>query len=493
MPLSLYAVLSVLLYIFILFLSSFLGTINSLNSSLQLFLQAFYGCIFVFFSTIRIKPSLQKLFIVLCVLIASFLFIGHSISPSTFSFLSTDSYQFILRIRDEHNHLGDLAGLGFIALIINPASPIITGLLLIFVIVIMAVSFSKSAFLGVLVVSSIMAFQKKGYYRIGFFVMLCISTAIISIYTTELSQIPPIQAGQKIMMQTLHLNPKQILSVRDSYYPQVFRAWKEAPLEQSLFGYGPGNYVYPSMKTGTTIDLTPAETHNLLLSIFIESGFLSLFWFLIFCSLILFIGLKQKNPSVYLFAYLLVNFQTDFTYVIPFFMALFFFFASQVVFGKNKSNNEKVARGVFAALILLFAVYSGVVYFSLRQIKNNLETQLTSAIIRQDRSSIQKTVQNLERLTPYEESELVHLSSIEEAFGNTTEAIRLLEKLSSYSPHWYLLYLPHELDLKQKEGTDIKRYLEKKKKDFALFPFSIEEKNKLNTLCQERVKIRCVK
>jgi len=492
MSISLYSLLSILLYLTILFFSSLFGSINTLHSSYQLFLQSLYGCVFVFSSFIYMKPKLQKILIILCFSITALLFIGHTISPSLFSFLTTDPYQFILRIQNEHNHLGDFAGIAFVATLLNPLHWIPTILFLLFTVGIMAVSFSKSAFLGVLVVFFVLAIQKKGKYLLGFLIILLISLITIAIYTKEFSGIPLIQSSQKIMTQTLHLNPKPLLSVRDSYYPQVFRAWKSAPLEQFLFGYGPGNYIYPSVKTGVTTDLTPAETHNIFLSIFIESGFLSLFWFLIFCIVILFVGLKQKNPSVYLFLYLLVNFQTDYTYIIPFFMVLFFFFAGQSVYKKDKSRREKIIMGIFFSIILIYTIYSGVTYFSLKQNKNMLETQLTQATIQQDKKTVQQTLKSLEELTPYEESELVKWSSIQEAFGNAPEAIRLLEKLSVYSPRWYLLYLPHQLDLQKKSNIDLNKYLMERKKDFAKFPFTKEEKKQLNTLCETYAKISCV-
>lgn len=502
MPLSFYAFFSLLLYLGILLFSSLFGSINILNSSSQLFLQALYGCIFVFSSLVPIRPSLQKKLLILIFIIASLLFIGYSFAPSFFSFLSADPYQFILRINGEHNHLGDLAGLGFVITLLASSYLILDIPIIFFALVIMAVSFSKSAFLGVLVVLFFLAIQKKGLYRVGFLILLVVSALIIGIYTKELSGIPFIQSGQKIMTQTLHLNPKPLLSVRDSYYPQVFRAWKTAPLEQFLFGYGPGNYIYPSIKTGVSTDLTPAETHNILLSIFIESGFLSLFWFLIFCILILYIGFKQKNPSVYLFLYLLINFQTDYTYVIPFFMGLFFFFAGQTI---SRISPETMslksfwqsalggrAMGIFVCIFLTFFIYSGATYFSLRQEHDNLEIKLTQAVNKQDKVAVQKISPILEQLTPYNEIELVRLSLAQESIGNYNEAVRLLDKLSIYSPHLYLYYFSDILNLLKREKLDIKQYLEKRKKDFALFILSQEEKDKLNGICKEYAKMLCV-
>jgi len=493
MPISFYSLIAFLFYLFLLFASSFIGSIDATQSFYRLFLQSIYGCIFIVSSIIYCKPSFQKIFLILCIEIASLLFVTHSLFPSLLPFLSTDSSQFILRFLDSHNHLGDLAGLGLIAIVINPLHLGIDLPILLFIFFIMVISFSKSAFLGVLAVLFVLAIQKKGFYRIGFLITLCISAVVICIYTKELSRIPLIKSAQKIMTQTLHLEPKPLLSERDSYFPQVFRAWKTAPLEQLLFGYGPGNYRYPSTKTGLTADLTSAETHSIFLSIFIESGLLSLFWFLLFCSLILFVGLKHKNPSVYLFLFLLVNFQTDFTYAIPFFMILFFFFAGQTVYKKKKIPHEKIIMGSVLGVFLLSAIYSGIVYYSQERENSRLNAQLTEAIIKQDKITIGQTIQNLEQMSPYDENELIRWSSIQEAFGNNAEAARLLEKISLYSPRNYLSYLPHQLDLQKKMKVDISKYIQGRKEDFAQFTFTVEEKKNLNAICIQYTNLSCVK
>lgn len=438
--------------------------------------------------------SSQKRFLLICFTIASMLFIGHSLNKTLFPFLTESPYQFILRIGNEHNHLGDLAGLAFISLFLNSFHLFFSMLTLLFIFVVMAISFSKSAFLGILVVTCILAIQKKGKYLFGFICILLVSLTIIAIYTKELATVPLIHSSQEIMTQTLHLNPKSLLSVRDSYYPQVVRAWKSAPLEQLLFGYGSGNYIYPSIKTGTTLELTPTETHNVFLSLFVENGVLSFFWFFIFCLLIVYWGIRIGNPSVYFFIYLFANFQTDFTYAIPFFMVLFFFFAGQSLHQKNEHTN---ILSPFFLIALVCAggiiIILGFSYISIQRNKKNLDNKLATAIVKQDARIIQNVIEELEHITPYEEGELVKWSSAQETIGNNEDAIRLLEKLSVYSPRWYLLYLPHQLDLQKKIKIDLKSYLTRRKKDFAQFPFSKEEKKQLNDVCNDYAEMQCVK
>jgi hypothetical protein len=490
---AIYPLFSLLTYLVLLFVSTLLTSINRINSFYQLVLWSVYVGVFIIFSYIFVHVPKQKIVVILIFGITVSLFIGQMIHPQFFTFLSTSSYQFILRIHQEHNHLGDIAGLGFIAVLINPTNIFVDALLVLTAAIIMIVSFSKSAFLGVLIVFLVLAIQKRGKYIYGFIVTLLISGIVISIYTQEFSKFPLIKTGQKIMTTYLHLKPKPLLSTRNLYFEQAFFVWKSAPLAQFLFGYGLGNYIYPSLKTGKTLDVTPTETHNIFLSIFIESGFLSLFWFLFFCASSLYLGYKLRNPSLYFYVYLLINFQTDFTYVIPFFMLLFFFFASQGIYKKEKTSNEKLLLRIGCIVILTITTISVISYFFVKKEKKKLDAQLIQAVISQNKSQVYLTIRNLERLTPYEESELIRWSSIQEAMGNTSEAVRLIEKISIYSPHLYLEYLPHQLDLQRKIFINLRKYLTEKKTELELFPYSPDEKYDLNTICNNYAGISCVK
>lgn len=489
-----YVLGSFIFFLIFLFISSFFFSIDSIHSLYGLFLWSLYGCVLCFSIAIPLRFSQQRFLLLICFFIAAFLFIGHSVNGGMFHFLTTTSDQFILRIMDEHNHLGDFAGLALVLLVLSPHPLIYCVPMILFIVFILAVSFSKSAFLAITVVLFILALRKGGVYRYGFGVVLCLSIVIVAIYTKEFSRVPIIQSGQKIMQETLKLNPKPLFSARNFYYPQVIRAWKSAPLEQLLFGYGLGNYIYPSIKTGNTQDLTPTETHNILLSIFIENGGLALFWFLIFCALIVWWGMRVNNQSVYLFIYLIVNFQTDFTYIIPLFMGAFFFFAGQSIHKDTRRSVDAhpAALYVLYVCVVTLFVIAGISYLSIINRRETLNKQLAAMIVKNQKDTIQNTIKHLELITPYRESELVKWSSIQEAIGNNSEAIRLLEKLSVYSPRWYLLYLPHQLELQKKMGIDNKKYIMNRKNDITQFPYTLLEKEKLNEICIQYVESPCV-
>jgi len=489
---AIYAVFSILLYLALMRVSSLLASVNILNSSSQLLLWSLWICVFLISIRIQIKPKLITTLLVSIFLSSSFLFIAHDFFTFQFPSLSDSPTQFILRTYG-HNHLGDLAGLTGVLVFIYPFSTLISSILFPFIFIIMAISFSKSAFLGVIAVAAVVALQKKGAALVIFICILIASCIPIAIYTSELSSFPPIASAQRVMKNTLHLEPKSILSVRDSYFSQVFRAWKTSSIEQLLFGYGSGNYIYPSIKTGETSDLTPAETHNIFLSIFIENGALSLFWFVVFCTLIVVFGMQAKSPFLYPFIYLLANFQTDYTYIIPFFIILFFLFAGLSLnsFADYSKKGNKIY--ILALIcIVIFTLFSGLALISIQNNIASLERQLKSALKSNNSHQVQIIITQLEAITPYEESKLVLWSAQQASVGNRREAIRLLDKLSVYSPRWYLLYLPSLLDLMQKEGIQLRKYLETRKNTFSSFPYSEKEKNSFNSICMGYAKMKCI-
>ncbi|MEI6775112.1 MAG: O-antigen ligase family protein [bacterium] len=475
-------------------LSALLSSVNTIQSSYRLFLWSLYGCIFIISLRFPIKFTHQKTFLLIIFFSAAFLYIGHIFNTSLFSFLSDSAYQFILPSYGSHNHLGDLAGLGISSLVLSVSHPFFTALLLIFGLIIMALSYSKSAFLGVIVTLTIIAYIKRGKYIFLYILVLFFSLCIVGIYTRELSGIPLVQSSQKIMKQRFNLNSKPLLSARDYYFPQVIRAWKSSPVEQLFFGYGSGNYIYPSVKTGVTTDLTPMETHNIILSIFIENGGLACFWFVVFCVSIIILGIKSENESVYLFIFLLANFQTDWTYTMPFFMSMLFFFAGQSIHqgGKNVFIKSSLFIQALSFVVILSGI-SGISHIVVQNNKKNLDRQLMVAYENINITEAERIIRELELITPYEEKELVAWSSYEESLGNIPEAIRFLEKLSIYSPRWYILYLPHQLDLQTRNGVDLKKYLEGREKEFDAFSLTNDEKDKLNSICDEYANISCIR
>lgn len=486
-----YTILSGLVFILLIALSSQLSSINQLHSSLLLFLWVLYMFTFTISFLIHIPFSIQKTLLFLFTVGCALLFIGHELNPVYFSFLPHTATQFILRVANEHNNLGDLAGLALSALVASSSFNVLSMVGGVFFFLIIAISFSKSAFLSFFIILLIITIRKRGIYIVGLVSFLLLSILVVGIYTAEFSHLPFIRNSQTMMQRILHLKPKPLLSVRDSYYPQVVRVWKTAPLEQKLFGYGSGNYIYPSVKTGASTDLTPPETHNILLSIFIENGPLTALWFIIFCVLILYFGFKESNPTAYLFLYLLINFQTHYAYIIPFFMILFFFFAGQ----STQQSSQKIERVYvkIAGIILMIGLLllTGLHYRAIRNKKRDFDSQLTQAAKQNNNQLITNSIANLETITPYEEFELVRWSALQEQCNNGAEAVRLLDKLSLYSPRWYLLYLPKQMEIMKNNKIDIQKYLTERKKDFAQFPFSKEEKKQLNDICQEYAKMKC--
>ncbi len=491
---ALYSLLSLVIYLILLIFSVTLTSLNQINSYYQLILLCVYVSVFILSLTNPVKWEKKRFLVVILFAISASLYIGYSFFPYIFSFLRPTAYQFILPVEGQHNQLGDLGGLAFVALLGPPIGSVLFIPFALFILGILFVSFSKSAFLSMFGVLLILVFEKKGRYIAGALVFFILFLIIILLYTKGASIIPPIATAQYFMTKALHLDPKPLMSGRDSYFPQAIHAWATAPLSQFLFGYGPGNYVYASFRNATALYLTTTETHNIFLSIFIESGFLSLFWFILFCLFVIVAGFKNKNPSVYLFIYLLINFQTNFSYAIPLFMLLFFFFAGQCFdpfSSKMKNVNPSLAKTALVVTIGI-GLFAGISYFFTQKEQTVLKAQLTTAITKQDKDTVENTIHKLEDITPYDEINLAKWSSIEEVFNNPRESARLLEKISVYSPRDYIGYFAYQLEFEKNIGVDLKKYLIGRKKDFSQFPYTLEERNIFNAICLRYAKIICI-
>jgi hypothetical protein len=293
------------------------------------------------------------------------------------------------------------------------------------------------------------------------------------------------------MTSLFHLTPKPILSSRDVYALQIIKSWISSSVEHSFFGFGPGNFFYASAKSARIEDVT-FETHNFPLTIFMESGALPTFWFLIFFGLTIGIGLSyQTNSMLFLIIYLFTNFQTDYTYRIPLFLALFFILSGQICAPHVQKKERSIISFLLISMSLLCFYFAQNTYF-LKQKVLSLNSQIDALSLTKNQPQFIKAAQELEALTPYDETLLVKLSTYYAQIGLLQESIRLLQQLSLYSPHKYLTLLPHLFDQMKKEQMNIQKYIKEKKKDFSTFPFSQKEKKELNNICEDYAKMKCI-
>lgn len=490
---TIFPLLSIIIFLFLYSLSGFIGSVNFLNSSRQIVIISLYVLLYLFNIHFFIKKRVIFISIAILCFISGGLFILYSIAPSLLSFLKPNNFQFIIPTDQRHNHLGDLMGVGLISLLASPLSLIYQVIIGVIYLLFMVISFSKSAFLATIATLFFIVLARKGKYILIFICVAGIAVISLMTYSQELSSFRPISLIQNQMERTFHLKTKLLLSGRDIYFAQIAQSWVMTSLEHSFFGYGPGNFIYASNKSAYYPGETTSDAHNLLLTIIMESGMLAVLWFLLFFALIIFIGKKTNNSLVFLVMYLFINFQTDYTYRIPLFFALFFTLCGQIVAGLIKKKGENVLTSYLLMFVAAFTIFSGIYSYTLHSKYYSFSRRLDTINIRQDLLLFEKTALELERITPYDEQLLLKLSSIYEVNDNVKESIRLLDKLSFYSPRIYLHRLPHQLDLQKKMNVDVKKYIQAKKRDFTQFPFTKKEKKELNAICEDYAKMKCIK
>lgn len=487
---AIYSAVACLLFLFLYVVSSYINTVNLLSSVEHLAMFALY--VFVFFLSMRFAVEKKRVlwFLIGISLGATALYVLHLLNLFPLPFLTHQDFQFILPTEGGHNHLGDLAGLGLISSLLMGSAPLFFVFQLIFLVVI-SVSFSKSAIVATIFTVFFLMIHKRKY--LAFFVGLTLTAGIlIGIYSKVTIPFTPLDNLQKTAQKALHIKPKPLLSSREKYIKQILKPWTATPLEHLFFGYGPGNFRYASNRAAESSWDVVTETHNILLTFFVESGFLPMVWFVIFFIITAYIGYKNQNPFTYLLLYLFMHFQMDYTYRIPFFLYLFFFLCGQTIPISTKRpflfSSKNIAILVSFCIMVIFVVLN---HGAIRKYRN-LNTKLNRGIQTKDRAVFVSAAKDLERMTPYESDLLLTLASFHESFGNIDESIRLLDKLYVYAPREYFANLPHLMALQKKMKKNTRVYLEQKEKDFRTFPFNEKEKSYLDHTCREYLERECL-
>lgn len=487
---AIYSAVACLLFLLLYILSTYINTVNTLNSMSHLAL--FTSYVFAFFLSTRV--TIKRNYIVLLLVVISFgstvLYVLHHFALLPLPFLSHQDFQFILPTESGHNHLGDLVGLGLIGSLFLNTSPLLLTFQLIFLIVI-GVSFSRSALIALVITVFFLTVHKKNFITllIGLIVM---SSILIGTYSQINIPFTSLSTAQKAIQSAFHLHPKPLLSSREKYIKQILKPWTATPLEHLFFGYGPGNFKYASNRAAESAWDIVTETHNILLAFFVESGFLPVVWFMFFVVATIYVGHKIQDPLIYPLLYLFIHFQMDYVYRIPFFMYIFFILCGQIThIPPERSSFFSRKNSLFLISLLTMLVFIFMNYRISEEYKN-LNIQLNKGIQAQEKRVFVSAAQKLEKMTPYDSDLLLTLASFYESFGVVDESIRLLDKLYTYTPRVYFANLPHLMLLQKKQERDTKKYLEEKEKEFMAFPFTAKEKSYLDHTCREYLERECL-
>ena len=270
--------------------------------------------IFIFFYNLK---KLGKRFVYLLICLLGILFIGCSLRPPFPPYLEK---QLVMASYASHNHLVDFLGLLLILLLARRKRLFLIPFLSVFFFFIF--SFSRSAYLAFVVSAGIFFFQKyKTIHRLYFYfgaVMLGVALIFFSLVSSQnISLTSPLHYVRQYVSRTVPLNPRGLFSGREMFAGQALQSIREHP----LFGIGAGNFLKASLRynTGNTIS---DSAHNLFLEITAEQGIPAALLLLVIIILILSSIFHHPPSTFYFLLYLLINFQTDYTYQIYLFPVL---------------------------------------------------------------------------------------------------------------------------------------------------------------------------
>jgi len=314
---------TILYLLFIVF--SIISVFFAIDKEIALnYLFIYISCYFFFVFAYNYKDYLDKYFKKFLVITSLFFILLFSIN-----------YLFKLNLFNEggslffnygHNQIGNFLVVGFTLVFPN----LLSLLFLIFIIL----SYSRTAYLTLILMILIQTFKKKLDKKIllpgVFFVLI---TLIFFILTSK---------------NILFTQNKKIFGVRDVYFSYALSSIKEKP----LFGIGQGNFLSAVSKRQVNWNENTTTAHNFILDILAENGVIAAIFFTLF-----FISVFKNKRNHYFLAFLVLTlvFMLDFSYRFNLFLILWF-----VLAGINSDEKQKIIDGkILIFIIVLFTFIFG--------------------------------------------------------------------------------------------------------------------------------------
>lgn len=255
--------------------------------------------------------------------------------------IPVSGYQLIYPSFASHNHLGDFLVLSLLLSIFHliKTKNMKYMVLALFYLPFILLSFSRSAYLSLIVTLTLMIlyFLKKKIIGWPVLAILILPVIICTIFffsvIKDLNGITPARDLNQFMYENLGLKNKYLYASRPEYLRQAFLS----SIERPVFGVGPGNFIYASIKHTNNPRIWSFSSHNIFLDILVENGILALIVFALII-LLIFKTSNANNPFFYLFVAMVVNFQTDYAFTIFSYLALFFMIMALTYQSPNDNN-----------------------------------------------------------------------------------------------------------------------------------------------------------
>lgn len=357
-----WAILTVIL-VLLLVISGLLGT--NIPSSLErilFYLATFLIFIFVVNHQEEIEKNLLSLIVKFGFIFSIFAigleFFGKKIPHG----LLPAGYQLVYPSFSPHNHLGDYLVLptiiSFYFLFTKGFKKEYFWPLVLFIPLIL-LSFSRSAYVALLTTTVFLVCYlikkqklilggisavKLGVF-LGLATLFLYASLVLSLSTTWQSQEVPIFSTLNNFLRSNGISYKGFSGDREVYAGQVLSSFLEKP----LFGVGPGNFLDVSYKYTQTPNLISSTSHNIFLDFLSEGGILAALAFLalIFLTLVK----SKKELPFFLGLALLINFQTDYTYMLYSLFLLFF-----ILLGVGYKEEQKLK--LFGVSIIFWGLFT---------------------------------------------------------------------------------------------------------------------------------------
>lgn len=366
---------------------------------------------------------------------------------SLFAHSASSAAQLIYPFYGSHNHLGDFLGM---VLIMNMSlhakgkkTKIILLLLSLVFFILLVLSFSRSAYLSFLL--TVIIFFISRYRSLSIKHLLvgagALAITLCALFTASSLDVPktsPLYPLQKIAVKNLKLSPRDMLSGRDTFYPQAIDAISKNP----LFGVGAGNFIKISLTYNKNNNFTDSA-HNIFLEIAAEQGIPTLLAFVFLVVLLTVQAVRKRSVWGYVFIYLFLNFQTDYTYQIYLFPVLV-----AVVAGVFYEEHDSVSIPtwifglvssvlffiVFCMLTSIIMLSSGRPLDAIRWYPLNKDAYIQALQTERNPQISQELAQNAIQVASGDIGVMLADAQSLAEYGNKTKALSIYEKLYGDNP-----------------------------------------------------------
>jgi len=424
-------------FLFIIFsFFSFYFSVDRINTIDHLFFYAavFFVLIIAFNEKEKILKNFKKILVVLGGVFCLFSLLPKEIFWPT-------AYQLIFPLYPNHNHLGDFLGMVLIWLLydwINKNNK--KDLLTLFIFLPFFIfSFSRSAYVDFLIIASFIFFKNRNLKNQKKKIVLSLLTGIFLVFVftqKEIYQAPLLNNFLPKIAQSLNFEPRSFFSQRPEYFRQGIKGFLEKP----FFGWGLGNYIYPSQKYVNQNLNQVFSALSLPITILAEVGIFGFVLFLFFIILVIKEINFQRKPIYFLFFYLTLNFLTDYTYSI---YGLFLFWFLLIGLSINHKKTAQInLYPIFSlgVLIFIFLKINGAIFtqLGLPQVgfyffpfsHQSFQGIINQKINKGEIISAKKFAQNYYKNSSMSFSALVFLTDFYENLGEKKQAVFFAQKLT---------------------------------------------------------------